>query len=256
MPTKIKVCFNGCSFTWGEGFDYNERNLYVYDRLLSNQFDWERDNIAQKGSSNYQIFMRSAEALQQKKYDIVFTQWSGLNRIWLSPGPETFYFNNDEKYTDYQYRNIYIDARSKKKLNELLLLLNHDYQNILDLVSYCNILEDLARMSATRLIFINGLLPWQDDLSKPLADDISTSLSDYTKSILDFDNRSDDEIVKYFSALQRKVSLLNKNSWVNIFDSFQNNTTDVAIEGHHPGIKSHKWMAERITNYLRINEIT
>ena len=246
----INVCFNGCSFTWGSGFNSYERNLYVYDQLISEHYNWNSINIAEKGSSNYRIFLRTAESIQQNKYDFIFTQWTGLNRIWLSPGPETFYFSNDEEYTDYRYRDIYINSRTKKKLNNLLLILNHDYQNILDLVGYCNILENLARANSTRLIFINGLVPWQNDLIKSIGIDLSLSLSDYTKSILDFDNRTDEEITKYFNVLQQKLSTINRNIWVNMFDSFQVNSVDVASEGHHPGIKSHKWMADKIIDYI------
>jgi hypothetical protein len=256
MLAKIKSCFNGCSFTWGEGFDSNERDLYVYDRLVTRKLKWDHDNIAQKGSSNYQIFMRSADAVQSGDYDIVFTQWSGLNRIWLSPGPDTFYFTHDEKYPDYRYRDVYIDAGTKKTLNSLLLILNHDYCNILDLIGYCSILESLGKNTNTKIIFINGLVPWQSDLITPLGRDLGNSLSEYTKSILDFDNRSDNEITKYFSVLQEKMSLLNQRSWVNLFDSFQHNSVDVATEGHHPGPASHAWMADKIVNYLKINGIT
>lgn len=255
MPDRIKSCFNGCSFTWGEGFDSDERDLYVYDRLVTKKLKWDHSNIAQKGSSNYQIFMRSADAIQSGAYDIVFTQWSGLNRIWLSPGPDTVYFTHDEKYPDYRYRDIYIDEPTKKKLNGLLLILNHDYSNILDLIGYCGILESLGKNTNTKIIFINGLVPWQSDLITPIGSDLGNSLSEYTKSILDFDNRSDDEILKHFSVLQGKMSLLNKHSWINMFDSFQSNLVDVATEGHHPGKVSHAWMADKIVDYLKIDGI-
>lgn len=246
----VNTCFNGCSFTWGEGFDLPERELYVYDRVLAKKYNWSRTNIAIPGSSNQNIFLRSADAIQSKQYDIVFTQWSALNRIWLSPGPEAYYFINDVRYPDYTYRDLYINRKDKQKLNKLLLLLNHDYQNIIDLTTYCNILEQLALTNNTRVIFINGLIPWQSDLIKPLGTDLEQSLSSYSKSILDFVNRSDDEIIEYFSKLQQKVSTLNNSNWVNLFESFQLNICDIAPAGHHPGIKSHEWMADKITDFL------
>jgi hypothetical protein len=253
--SQIKTCFNGCSFTFGIGFSDLEREKYVYNFLLADQHNWNSTNIAQPGSSNHNIFLRSAEAIQQKLYDVVFTQWSGLNRIWLSPGPETYYFVNDEKNPDYTYRDIYINSKNKKTLNELLLMLNHDYQNIINLITYCTILEQLGQANSTKVIFINGLVPWQDDLIQPLTDDLSKSLSSYSKSILDFDNRSDTEIFKYFSILQKKFSVLNKNIWVNLFNSFQSCVVDIAPAGHHPGINSHQWMADQINSYLLKNPL-
>jgi hypothetical protein len=250
MSTKVKVCFNGCSFTAGEGFDSSQRKLHVYDCVLADQHNWDSDNIAVKGSSNHTIFLRSAQAIQSQQYNIVFTQWSALNRIWLSPGPETYYFVNDLRRPDYSYRDLYINQQDKKKLNQLLLLLNHDYQNILDLVGYCRILEQLAELNKTRIIFINGLVPWQSDLVQPLSQDLNNTLSEYTKEILDFKNRNDIEIINYFSKLQQQISTLDSSNWVNMFDSFQSNVCDIAPAGHHPGVKSHQWMAKQINTYL------
>ena len=250
MSTKVKVCFNGCSFTAGEGFDSSQRKLHVYDCVLADQHNWDSDNIAVKGSSNHTIFLRSAQAIQSQQYNIVFTQWSALNRIWLSPGPETYYFVNDLRRPDYSYRDLYINQQDKKKLNQLLLLLNHDYQNILDLVGYCRILEQLAELNKTRIIFINGLVPWQSDLVQPLSQDLNNTLSEYTKEILDFKNRNDIEIINYFSKLQQQISTLDSSIWVNMFDSFQSNVCDIAPAGHHPGVKSHQWMAKQINTYL------
>jgi len=85
----MKVCFNGCSITVGEGFSFEQRDSFIYDRLVSKKFNFESDNIAVAGSSNYKIFMRSAKAIMSGKYDLVVTQWSALNRVWLHPGPET-----------------------------------------------------------------------------------------------------------------------------------------------------------------------
>jgi len=250
MPIKMKTCFNGCSFTFGEGFDQTDRSRYVYDRLIAKQHNWCQTNIAIPGSSNHTIFLRSAEAIQSCQFDIVFTQWSALNRIWLSPGPETYYYINDVRYKDYSYKDLYINQQDKKKLNELLLILNHDYQNIIDLVTYCQVLEQLAKANSSKIIFINGLVPWQSDLISPVLDDLEHSLSNYTKEILDFKNSDDEEVIRYFSKLQQKILTLNKNLWVNMFESFMENTCDIAPAGHHPGIMSHQWMAEQINNYL------
>lgn len=256
MPAELNVCFNGCSLTVGEGFPITDRDPYIYDRLVSKKFNFKSTNLAIGGSSNYTIFMRSANAIQSKKYNIVFTQWSALNRIWLSPGPEVYYFVNDKKYPDFKYRDLYISPKEKIKLNNNLLLLNHDYQNILDLIDYCKILNQLAQANSTKLFFINGLLPWQDDLVNLIdVGKFSTSLSDYTKNILDFNNRNDDEIVQYFNKLQDKFKQLDQTNWINLFSSFNSNVVDVGPEGHHPGIDSHKWLAEQISNFLNRNNI-
>ena len=111
----MKICFNGCSFTVGEGFPLGERINYIYTNLLAKKFRVEQQNIAIGGSSNHTIFMRSV--------------------------------------------------------------------------------------------------------------------------------------------LQNKFLEVDQTKWVNLFESFQKNTIDVGPEGHHPGIKSHQWMANQIANYIIENKI-
>lgn len=250
------VCWNGCSFTVGEGFPENLRNNYVYDRLVTRQFSFDSINQAQGGSSNYKIFMSSAEAVLSNKYDLIFVQWSALNRLWLYPGPDGKWFLNDKRYPDFKYRDIYIDSTTSKITKNTILLLNHDYQNIFDVVEYCCILEQLAQSRQSQVIFINGLLPWRDDLIQPTnTSDFDQSLSKYTKDILDFEHRDDAEIELFVERLKTKFSQLNLKLWVNLFDSFHDNRLDTGPQGHHPGIKSHQWMADQVSNYLIANQL-
>jgi hypothetical protein len=256
MSTQITACFNGCSFTWGEGFSSVDRDQYVYDRLVSKYFNFNRTNIAIKGSSNYTIFMRSAETILSLAYDIIFVQWSALNRIWLSPGPESYFFVNDKKFSDFRYRDLYISKFEKDNLRNLLLLLNHDYQNIIDLIGYCKILNTMSQQTNTKIFYINGLVPWTDDLTRLPTTDLSNSLSNYTKNVLlDFNSRDSDEIIKYFNNLQTKFNKLDQTNWINLFNSFLNNVVDHGPEGHHPGIKSHQWMADQIITHLTERKI-
>ena len=80
-------------------------------------------------------------------------------------------------------------------------------------------------------------------------------MSDYTKDILDFDHRDDLEIELFMNRLHTKFSQLNLKLWVNMFDSFADNSSDTGPEGHHPGINSHQWMADQIANYLITNQL-
>lgn len=248
-----KVCFNGCSFTVGEGFDPDLRDQYIYDRLISRQCGFDRTNIAKGGSSNHEIFMRSVRALDQG-FDMMFVQWSALNRIWFYPGPDCEWSSNDDN-DEFRYREIYLDKHTQQKFRNTLLMMNHDYHGLISLVDYCNILTVLAEKYRTKIIFINGLVPWTNDLVAPLQSDLDSSLSYYTKEILDFDHRDDDQIREFFVALQTKVKSLDQRFWVNIFDSFRKNTVDHGPQGHHPGIRSHRNMADRIMLYLNQNNL-
>jgi hypothetical protein len=253
----LNVCFNGCSFTVGEGFPEQLRDDYIYDRLLTKKFNFNSTNNAQPGAGNYVIFMCTVKALKEKKYDIIFVQWSALNRLWLSPGPETWYVATINKgITEYQYRNIYLGKKDKLKFEETVTILNHDYQNIFDLITYCDVLSNLATINSTKLVFINGHVPWQDDLIKPFdTNDPGASLSDYTKNMLEFDDRSDEEIILYFSKLQQKFTELDQSKWVNLFKSCVSSSPDKGPLGNHPGIQGHALTADKISNYLINNQI-
>jgi hypothetical protein len=249
------VCWNGCSFTVGEGFPENLRSTYIYNHLVTQKFLFDSVNQAKSGSSNYKIFMKSVEAVLSNKYDLIFVQWTALNRLWLYPGPDCEWFLNDEKYPDFKYRDIYIDPTTSKTIKNIMLLLNHDYQNVFDVIDYSCILEKLAG-SQSRIVFINGILPWCDDLAQPTNKFmLDQTLSKYTKDLLDFDHRDDKEIELFLDQLKNKFSQLNTTLWVNLFDSFFKNSVDIGPEGHHPGIKSHQWMADKVSNYLITNQL-
>jgi hypothetical protein len=251
MSNKIKACFVGCSFTVGEGFNKDQRDAHIYDRLVSRHFGFSSDNLAKGGWGNYKIFMQASQALLSQTYDIVFVQWSDMNRIWFSPGPEEWFASNDDSNSSFRYHDIYISNKDKLNFVNTIKVLNHDYQNIVDLVDYTKILNHIADTTNRKLVHINGLVPWQSDLAQPLdRTNLEKFFSDYTKSMLSFDSKPEHEVCYYFNKLQRKFKELDQSRWVNLFDSFVSNVVDIGPQGHHPGEKSHKIMAEKIINYL------
>lgn len=237
----------------GEGFDLDQRDIFAYDRLVCNTLQWHHTNIAKGGSGNHEIFMRSAVSLMQD-YDVLFVQWSALNRIWFYPGPNCEWFMNDG-LDEFRYRDVYLNRTNKKKFTENLLIMNHDYHNIFELVDYCSILDRLAAYHDKIVVYINGLVPWTDDLSRNLGNDLDRELSPYTKNILDFQYRDDRDILEFINSLRKKFSELDQSRWVNLFDSFQKSSVDVGPQGHHPGPKSHAIMSEKIIRYVQCNNI-
>jgi len=251
MRSDITVGFFGCSFTVGEGFDPDQRHL-VYDRLLEHDFGFKRRNFAQIGASNHLIFMKACQMIDSD-IDLLIVQWSALHRLWLYPGPDACFFVNDGSRT-FAYRDIFISKTDIIKLRDQLQILNHDYHNILELIEYCRILCWLADYHEKQIVFVNGLVPWTRDLLYPLdTADIGSSLSPYTKALLDFGYLADDIIVKFFNRLRDKFLTLDQTRWANLFDSFQSMLIDTGPQGHHPGPGSHRSMADTIARYLREN---
>jgi hypothetical protein len=234
--------------TLGEGFLLNQREGQIYPSLVSNKFMFDHDNLAMSGYSNYRIFLRTSQAIQSQQYEIVFCQWSELNRLWLSPGPNAWYYTTGKATDVYRCRDLILDVDTQNQLADQILLLNHDYQTSMDLIDLSNTLTSLAQCHQTKLIFINGMLPWQSDLITKFQE--TNQLSDWSRGMLDADTRDDSEVLVLFEQLQQKFSTLDQNRWVNVFDSFQSMSLDHGPLGHHPGPKSHQLMADRIHNYL------
>jgi hypothetical protein len=252
----IKTCWIGCSLTWGEGFDDHDREIYVYDRVVCKHLDWYHKNFAKPGASNNLIFSVASQQLLTGNFDKVFVQWSALNRVWFFPGPDAEFFVNDESNRDFVYRELCIDSKAKKKFQDLLLVLNHDYNNILQLIDYCRILDIMAKHVGCDVFFINGLVPWTKDLEHEIDNqDLDNQFSSYTKDILDFSHRDDNENIKFFKILQEKFNLMPKHRWINLFESMYAQRIDLGPLGHHPGIRSHAMMAKNIIDFLKNSKV-
>lgn len=247
------ACFNGCSFTVGEGFPEQQRRNYIFDYIVCREMNFQRKNIALAGSSNLLIFQRSCYEIIHGDSDIVFNQWSRENRLSLSPGPNCYLpINQSQNMSSFEYRDLSISKRRLEQLKNDIGILNHDFQNIIDLCLYVQILNDLAVKYNKKLFHINGLLQWNEDLIKDIdCNNLANSLSTYTKEILDFNYRDDSEIIMLVEQLQSHVKQVDKSKWINLFDSFQHNVVDAGPQGHHPGIQSHAMMAEKTINFLR-----
>lgn len=248
MSTKINSAFVGCSITLGEGFEPEQREGQIYPSLVAKHFMFDSDNLSHKGASNHMIFLITAQAIRSQRYDMIFCQWSELNRLWLSPAPDAWYYTTGHATKDYHSKDLVLDTKTQNQLAETILMLNHDYQNIMILIDYVNILTDLSQHYKTKIIFINGMLPWQDDLIKNISH--VDQLSTYTLKLLDADNRDDEEVLTLYKQLQTNFKSMNMKQWVNPFESFQSLTIDLGPLGHHPGPKSHRVMANLIHNYL------
>lgn len=247
----MKVAFTGCSLTRGDGFEMAYLAQEIWPNVISRVFDFDSRNLAISGASNLRIFQTASQAISSKQYDLVFCQWTMFNRLWLSPGPGIWYFLTGDGKDSFEYRDIKLNQREKTDLERMIMLLNHDYQNIIELVDYVNVIEDLARYHGVKIAHVNGLVPWQSDIADPTVADDFSKMTMYTRQLLDFDNRDDNEIRQLFLNLSTKFSSMNQQHWINLWDSFQSHSVDVGPLGHHPGTRSQVIMSNLVRNYLK-----
>jgi hypothetical protein len=242
--------FTGCSFTVGIGLELEKNDLDNYANIVSTHFNAQVNNLAGGGNSNYNIFMSALNELLYAKQEKLFVQWTSLNRLWLYPGPDTTISLSHTIIDDYSYRDLFFSKKDLQKVSDIYHLLNHDYCNLIELINYSKILESLAK-GKTQLVFVNGIVPWTKEICDlSTVTNYATKLSEYSKEILEFESRDDQELEKFFNELNYKINSLQHDQWVNMFESLYELQIDFGNDNQHPGPNSHKLYATKIINYL------
>lgn len=78
-----KFTFVGCSFTVGEGLEFEKTDSNNYTNIVVKKYSANILNLAKKGNSNYNIFITALNELLFNTPDKIFIQWSALNRLRL-----------------------------------------------------------------------------------------------------------------------------------------------------------------------------
>jgi hypothetical protein len=219
----LKNYFGGCSITMGAGFDDVQQDSRIYPNLIGNA-----DNCAEGGSSNLKIFTRAAKALLDRQHDVYFVQWSALHRHWVYPSPKHgFYIGS---YTD---QNL-----ADKNFVAQYQLLNHDYGNIMSLIDYTRILQQMADDAGRDIWFVNGMVPWTEDMltgSEP---------SDYAQSL--YQGLDHKETQDFSERLRNNLELIDWQQWINPWHSIRDIQEDNAPLDDHPGSMTHRKIADMI----------
>ena len=246
----MKYTFVGCSITVGEGLTLEKDDVDNYANIVAKNYSAEVCNLSKKGNSNYNIFITAVNEILFNTPDKLIIQWSGLNRVWLYPSPDSELFLSHTIADNFRSRDIFYSKKELQQLSNKWHLLNHDFKLILTLINYCNILEEISK-NKTQIIFINGILPWTEEIANlQTIENFDQNLSIYTKELLNFNNRDDAELLKFFIQLNTAILSLNKPLWVNMFNSLRFHSIDHGHDQQHPGPKSHKLYADMIINYI------
>lgn len=247
----MKFTFIGCSITRGEGLSDEESDKNNYANIVGNHFNATVTNLSKSGNSNYNIFIEGLNQLLYNRPDVLFLQWSGLQRHWIYPNLDIeFPMVPGGPISDINYLKTVFSEKFLKKFTEQFALLNHEYHNILALLNYCKILETIAG-NQTRLVFINGLLPWTNEIqNKESLNNVYLNFSEYTKELLSVDMLPDEDITVFFNKIYDALTQIDKNKWPNMFNSLVDLLVDLGNDNSHPGPKSHGLYADMIINYL------
>jgi hypothetical protein len=94
------------------------------------------------------------------------------------------------------------------------------------------------------------MIPWKSDLVDVSVFEDFEKMSAYTKQIINFDARNDDQIRYLFGNLRNKFASMKTHNWVNLFDALVNKFVDLAPQGQNPGIRSHVIISNQVRSFL------
>jgi hypothetical protein len=227
------IYFGGCSITMGAGYPAQQQDYRIYPNLVAAAVNSQADNQAEGGSSNLKIFTRAAKALLDKQHNTYFVQWSALHRHWVYPSPKHgFYIGS---YAD--------DNIADRTFVAQYQLLNHDYSNIIALIDYTRILQQLAKDAGCDIWFVNGLLPWAEDMLLP-----SLDTSSYAQHL--YQGLTSKELDDYSERLRNNLELIDWSQWINPWNSIAGMQIDNAPLDTHPGPNTHAKIANVILEII------
>ena len=250
-----KILFVGCSLTANSGF--NEENLKSnhWPFLLSEHYKFYFLNIAVGGMSNEEIFFRTVEQLNQTKFDLIIVMWSGVDRKWV--------YHSESNVDDYTIINqgICKGYKSKsKELHEYAKLhysnFNNQYVNIKKWLLMIKSLEMLCKKLSQPYIFISGFNNHLREINKIYYKNGFINLTEFTKSMLDFNSRPDYYILEKINVLKTAISVIDSSNWIDFLDyAFYEEPVDFADDQAHPGKKSNQQLVEKLILHIDTQQL-
>jgi hypothetical protein len=265
----VSVLFSGCSFVVGSELDETPEKSKEHpgnfcNILTKNLFgdQTKTNNIAVGGYSNERIFLDTAFELTQTQYDYIFVGWTSLHRYVFWMGLELYESKRSfipgqpmSALTSHCGNDISWSQNQLETFQNYFLLLNHAHYYICDLISYVNILINLAETKKSKIFFINNILPWDAGYFDYIKSNVTPDLlTNYSKELLNSDNRDDQDINQLYHMMHNHYTEkggINEKYWLNLYQSFFNMRIDFTDDKTHPGHKSHKLFAEFLTEEFK-----
>lgn len=251
--------FSGCSYTAGSGFalEKNEPDLWV--NQLHQQFfsDTTKLNVSIGARSNAGVFQDTITALVNHSVKYAVVEWTTMPRYELELGFELYSTKQafipgspcrDHKLNQIQYTSKYLNS-----IRDRFTMLAHDCYEIFNVIKYTNTITKLANQTGTRVFFVNGLCPWDQDFFDKKINALPDQYTTYTQKLLNVSDRDDSEVFQLYNKLHKEFDDcggVDKSTWLNLYSSMRNNRIDVNEDNIHPGIKSNQLYFESFSNSL------
>jgi len=272
-----KVVFTGCSFTAGNGWNncddiqdsfssHCKDSVDLWVNLCYNQLDElsrsELLNYGVGGASNTEIFINTIRAItEHSDIDTIFCQWTSMPRYNFHLGLELWSTKEGIGKVMRPEHDVKLSdgtVWSRKYIEDVVdrfRVLHHLHGEILKVVEYSNILEKQAKKFNIKIYFINGMCPWDNDYFVRLAGVMPEQFTPFTKKeILNIESRSDQDIFKLYKQIHDEYDQsggINKNLWVNLYNSMKQDMLDTNYDNKHPGRNSNQLYFQQIKTFLK-----
>ena len=263
----MRILISGCSFPAGIGLQNPNECV---DKIIAKEIDADVDNISVAGRNNEEIFLYTQLQLIKSAYDRVYVFWTSSPRykfypeldfypypLHISPAGSKAWQQTTGQYLERLEKinsNEGLKIKKPEQLFNTILLLNHDWHWIMNIVKYTTILADNLGVR-----FINSICPW-DKGFWPLFEKLDgkeftpDQLTPYAQQLLNVSNRDDIQINKIFQTNMiteyKRIGNIQTNRWLNLENSWNRNKQDLGSDNMHPGPNSHQWMAKLILKDL------
>jgi len=267
-----KLVVVGCSVTSGDGL-YNENtgqdcvnspDLWVNlcHQHIPQFSKLQLLNLGKGGFSVLSIFLSAIEAISvHNDIEYLICAWTSMPRYNFHVGFELY--NTEEMFTpnkllrDHKLNKGVLTSNYLKTICDKFLALHDAQHEIVSLIRYINILENISKNKDIKILNVNALCPWDHKFFDVLSGHfIPSDFTPFTREILTVNNRNDEEIATLYQQqheMYAKVGGIRPQTWVNLYNSFYNEIIDRNYDGSHPGIKSNQRFFEIVKNYIETN---
>jgi hypothetical protein len=254
--------FAGCSYTFGSGFlqEKSDPDLWVniLHKNVKELSETHLLNVARGGRSNAGIFSDAVYNLVNYDCKYAFIEWTSCPRYELELGLEMYptsqQFMPNAPTRDHNLNDCTYSASYLESLRDRFTSLSHPHYEIKVILYYINSLVALAKITGTKIFFINGICPWDAEYFRQLYDVLPESYTKFTKNILNADNRSDDEIFLIYNKMHNEYKEhggIQTEYWLNLYQSMISQRIDRNSDGLHPGKLSNQIYANQFSLALR-----
>ena len=243
--TDIKLYFNGCSFTYGDGLDDPTNNSWP--SLIAKHYNATYLNHAVCGGSNDRIIKGVVTNI--KNYDKFYIGWSSYSRfVKYNPvdnfeilfTPElalnaSLHYSDDLK-TNYKKYKDFGKMYYKHWYNEL-----YEFKGFLHQVILLQCLFEVNNKDYTMINMLSHIQPWVSP---------SDIFIENVKDLICFDAMSDDQIHNERKEINTLIDQIDLSKFVfwdyNVQSFIKDKNLIISSDDKHPSVLGHKAIAKEV----------